>query len=274
MKKYTFLLLFALTAWAAGATTTERQRFVTETFGYSGTAAAASAYTGYITAGIKLTGSAATVVVNTTSANVFNSYTGASVTNNVLIPSGQNLVVSGVGAALFTSIELQLGWRKTATTSVTLTVEYSTDGGTTWTALGTDVNSATTAGWKNLDVPIVVPAPQAADLSLRFTADGEVRLDDIQLSGIPIAATSAAPADVAPGAFSAKWNAVPNANKLLLEVAKADQFAPVTMVAGWTNSAVNGAGTATGLGTAVATPNPTLTPNEGSDINKANATLT
>ncbi|RYY18712.1 MAG: hypothetical protein EOO36_07520, partial [Cytophagaceae bacterium] len=95
--------------------------------------------------------------------------------------------IAGINTNNYTGLSLSFGLRKDAAAAYTFTVDYSTDGGATYTALSVAglPSSTATAGWYGITGVALPAAAQAPSLTLRFRKSGgtALRLDDIVLMG-------------------------------------------------------------------------------------------
>ena len=137
----------------------------------------------------------------TDSSNSSSGYTGATALNNMFVrnsdPSGTYVLTSpAIATTNAAAITLQWASRVSinflASGSATPVLEYSIDGGSTWTGINYTENPANSV-WAlvNGGTPILLPANTAhqADLRFRWTVqivnnnNGTYRMDDIQVQG-------------------------------------------------------------------------------------------
>lgn len=152
-----------------------------ETFGTVTSTTTLAAHTGYTNSHLTFTG---TADIRTTSAS--SGYTGASGGGNVMInANGEFLRIGGIDETGSSNpLTLTMGIRKgtNAATGGELTIEYSTDNGTSWTDItySSLPTGSGTASWHFVTVSTSIPNT-VTDLRFTGTSGLEFRLDDINL---------------------------------------------------------------------------------------------
>lgn len=187
MKKIYLLALTLVSAFTGFA-----QTVYTENMGVPAATTLITAYTGWqATSPIAYSGSGD---VRTSVAST--GYTGASGGGNVFLTgtAGRNLIISGINTSAYVSTDLTLSFGYlTNSTATQLTLEKSTDGGTSWLPITFTNNSNTS--WNLVSIS-GGQIPSATNLSLRFTqpATAQMRIDDVKI--VNVSSTCA----LAPGA--------------------------------------------------------------------------
>lgn len=177
MKKIYLLALTLVSALSSFA-----QTVYTENMGTPAATTLITAYTGWqATAPIAYSGSGD---VRTSTAS--SGYTGASGSGNVFLTStaGKNLIISNINTSAYVSTDLTLSFGYlTNSTSTQLTLEKSTDGGTSWSPI-TFTNNTNTS-WNLVSIS-GGQIPAATNLSLRFTqpATAQMRIDDVKIVNV------------------------------------------------------------------------------------------
>lgn len=184
MKKIYSLLLLVISSVSIA------QTFYSENMGTPSATTLVTAYTGWQnTAPIVYSGSAdvrATAVSTT--------YTGASGGGNVLVnAAAEYFQIDGLNTAAYNTADLQLtfGYNADGNVTNTLTLEYSSDSGASWTAI---TYTPGASGWSLVTIPGNI-IPSTTTLSLRFTQNLATpknnRIDDLKLSAVSASCTLA-----------------------------------------------------------------------------------
>ncbi|MGL2965138.1 T9SS type A sorting domain-containing protein [Flavobacterium sp. XGLA_31] len=184
MKKIYSLLLLVMTSVSFA------QTFYSENMGTPAATTLVTAYTGWQnTSPIVYSGTA-----DVRSTSVSSGYTGASGSGNVLVnTAAEYFQIDGINTSAYNTADIQLsfGYNADGNVANTLTLEFSSNGGTTWTPI-TYTPGAT--GWSLVTIPGNT-IPSTTTLSLRFTQNLATpknnRLDDIKLSNVSASCTLA-----------------------------------------------------------------------------------
>jgi len=117
-------------------------------------------------------------------------YAGASSVGNLYFNANatNSFTITGNTSA-FSNVKLSFGvFGKTAGDAKKLVVEYSTDGGSQFTAIATTELAALTAAAKGWELISNISFPTAASVKLKFSTPnlGEIRIDDVKLSGVKV----------------------------------------------------------------------------------------
>jgi hypothetical protein len=164
------------------------QTFYSENMGTPSATTLVTAYTGWQnTTPIVYTGSA-----DVRATAVSSGYTGATGGGNVLVnTAAEYFQIDGLNTSAYSTADLQLtfGYNADGNVANTLTLEFSSDSGTTWTPI-TYTPGAT--GWSLVTVPGNI-IPSTTTLSLRFTQNLATpknnRIDDVKLSSVSASCT-------------------------------------------------------------------------------------
>lgn len=163
----------------------------------TGTASTIAAYSGWQNAaGYTFSGSVSDIRATTASST----YSGASAGSNVYLPANQSatFIIAGINTSLLTNPAISFGLYKSinASDATELTFEYSTNGGTSYSAIPIPAQPTGT-GTSNWRLITLTGLPVSASLSIKFTNTtvGTVafRLDDFHvnsLSVLPVSLTS------------------------------------------------------------------------------------
>lgn len=117
-------------------------------------------------------------------------YTGASGSGNVFLNADTEFFqIDGLNSSAYNAADIQLSFGINTPVAVTnlLTIEQSTNGGTSWTAV---TYTPSTIGWSLVTIP-GGQIPSSATLSLRFTSFStlQFRVDDVKLSSVSASCT-------------------------------------------------------------------------------------
>ena len=184
MKKIYSLLLLVISSVSFA------QTFYSENMGTPSATTLITAYTGWQNSSpIVYTGTA-----DVRATAVSSGYTGATGGGNVLVNgAAEYFQIDGLNTSAYNTADLQLtfGYNADGNVTYTLTLEYSSDSGATWTPI-TYTPGAT--GWSLVTVPGNI-IPSTTTLSLRFTQNLATpknnRVDDIKLSSVSASCTLA-----------------------------------------------------------------------------------
>lgn len=180
LRNLTFFFLLAFSSSLVAQTTIFSENVGTP----SGTTLISLPYTGWQNYGVLTYSGTGDVRITGASTG----YTGASGSGNVFLTNtvGKDVIIGGINSSGYSSIVLSFGITKSvsASTGSDLVIEYSTNGGTSYTALTTPTLPAGTA-WTYQSISSGIPA--SSTLSIRFRQNGttsQYRLDDIKLTGV------------------------------------------------------------------------------------------
>ncbi|MFM2213869.1 MAG: hypothetical protein RL427_1132 [Bacteroidota bacterium] len=184
MKKLYSLLLLVISSVSFA------QTFYSENMGAPSATTLVTAYTGWQNAAPIVYSGTADVRATAVSSG----YTGASGGGNVLVnAAAETFQIDGLNTSAYNTADIQLtfGYNADGNVTNTLTLEYSSDSGASWTAI-TYTPGAT--GWSLVTVPGNI-IPSTATLSLRFTQNLATpknnRIDDLKLSSVSASCTLA-----------------------------------------------------------------------------------
>jgi len=182
LRNLTFFFLLAFSSSLVAQTTIFSENVGTPV----GTTLISLPYTGWQNYGVLTYAGTADVRTSTASTG----YTGVSGSGNVFLTNivGKDVIIGGINSSGYSSLTLTFGIYKSTTTSTgaDLVIEYSTNGGTSYTTLTTPTlpSGVGTAAWTLQSISTGIPA--STTLSIRFRQNGTVtqyRLDDIKLTG-------------------------------------------------------------------------------------------
>lgn len=128
--------------------------------------------------------------INVRNNNPSTGYTGASGGGNLYFNANASNTFTITGnTSGYNDVKLSFGvFGKAAADAKKLVVEYSTDGGNQYTPLATAELAALTATAKVWELVSNISFPTATSVKLRFSTPnlGEIRIDDVQLSGTSV----------------------------------------------------------------------------------------
>lgn len=180
MKKF-FTLLLLLAAYTGFAQVT----IYSENVGTPASTTLVNAYAGWqVSSPVTYSSSTTPAQSDVRTSSASTGYTGASGGGNVFLGTStgnaRDFIISGINTSGYTGIQLSFGIN-TNNTGLFLTVEYSTDGGTTYSPVSfTNPNAL---GWSLASASTTLPA--ATNLTLRFSKNNtaQFRVDDIVITG-------------------------------------------------------------------------------------------